>query len=101
MHFVAILSAVHRPSAARSPLVCALTWLLAALIVMASIDRLPDPPAARRDNTQFKISSSHEQPANLTADSWSLTIATLQPLLERRYNLLPLAVSRYGKTLAL
>jgi hypothetical protein len=67
-----MLSAVHRIAGHRAwaawiKAIRGLTWLLAVLVVTAAVDRLPDPPAARADYAQFKISSSHEQPLSFAA----------------------------------
>jgi hypothetical protein len=37
-----------------------------ALMVMATVDRVPDPPAAKPDLVQFAVSNPHEIPALLT-----------------------------------
>jgi hypothetical protein len=76
---VAILSAVRRVEAGRMKAVSCLTWLLALLVVMASLDRLPDPPAARPDYAQSKSSGPHEQPADAAAPCPGLVVA-LHPL---------------------
>src|SRR6185437_230182 len=55
-----MLGAVNRAAEGRKRPIWCLIWLLAALIVMATVDRIPDPPAANRDNPQFGISCVHE-----------------------------------------
>lgn len=44
-------------------------WMLIALVVMATVDRVPDPPAAKPVLVQFRISSPHELPAALGTPS--------------------------------
>lgn len=77
-----------------------LTWLLVLLVVMASVDRLPDPPATRSNYTQFKISGSHEQPARLDTPR-PLLAALVQPPLDRPISLPVAPVSRSSRTLVL
>jgi hypothetical protein len=92
--------AVHRAWAAWSQAILGLTWLLVLAVVMASVDRLPDPPAARRDYTQFKISNSHEQPASLGA-ALPLLAALIQPPLEHVTSLPSAPVSHSSRALLL
>ncbi|HLJ47361.1 MAG TPA: hypothetical protein VKU01_15195 [Bryobacteraceae bacterium] len=100
MDFVAILCIVHRAGTARIKANWWLSWLLVVFVVMASVDRLPDPPAAKPDCTQFTISPSHGQPASL-ASHWSLLFATLQSPPERRAILAVVAVSHRSRILVL
>ena len=37
-----------------------MVWVLGALVLMATIDRVPDPPAANPNGTQFSVSSMVE-----------------------------------------
>lgn len=37
-------------------------WIVTALVLVAMLDRVPDPPAANPDLVQFRISSVHEVP---------------------------------------
>ncbi|HWE48560.1 MAG TPA: hypothetical protein VG273_02150 [Bryobacteraceae bacterium] len=52
---------MHRAWSARTKAGWGLAWLLAILVLLATVDRLPDPPAASPDCTQLKISATHGQ----------------------------------------
>jgi len=81
-------------------MVWGLQWLLALLVLIASVDRLPDPPAARPDYTQFRISASHEQPVAVAAE-WPLPSATQEPIFQRGESLLPSPIRRISPTFAM
>ncbi len=99
-NFVVILSGVPRVWAVRTNAGWCLTWLLVVLVSMASLDRVPDPPAVRPDYTQIKISAPHAQLAT-PAVRCSLLVAMLQPPVERRASLTAVPVGHRGLTLVL
>lgn len=37
-----------------------LIWILTAFVVFAGVDRVPDPPSAKPDTAQFRISGPHD-----------------------------------------
>jgi hypothetical protein len=39
-----------------------LIWILIGFVVLAGVDRVPDPPSAKPDAVQFSILSPHELP---------------------------------------
>ena len=75
-------SATHRAWSAGAEAFRVLTLLLAVLVFMASVDRLPDPPAAKSNYTQYKISSSPHQAASLGAPC-ARPLALFRPAVER------------------
>jgi hypothetical protein len=81
-YFVDILSAVPRLWAVRTNGGWCLALLLAVLVAMASLDRVPDPPAVRPDHPQVKNSASFAQLATPPVHSSPL-IAMLQPAADR------------------
>lgn len=96
----ATLNPMNRARAAATLAIRGLSWLLVLLVVMASVDRLPDPPAARSNYTQFQISSSHEKPASL-ATPCPLPVALIQPSLEGFTSLPAARVSHSGRSILL
>jgi hypothetical protein len=41
--------------------ICCMVWILGCLLVLAAIDKVPDPPAANPNSTQFSDSCLHER----------------------------------------
>ena len=40
--------------------ICCLVWILTALVIATTVDRVPDPPATRPNATQFRVSGPLE-----------------------------------------
>ena len=41
------------------PWICRLAWILGAFLILATLDRVPDPPAANPNGSQMSVSAIH------------------------------------------
>jgi hypothetical protein len=69
-----------------------LKWLLALLVLIASVDRVPDPPAAGPKYSQSNISISYAPPSAPAASD--LALVTLKPVFDGGRSCHPLPVRR-------
>jgi hypothetical protein len=40
--------------------ICCMAWILGAMLLIATLDKIPDPPAAHRNNAGISASCPHE-----------------------------------------
>jgi hypothetical protein len=55
-----------------------LMWILITLLITATLDRVPDPPAASPAGAQLTVSGPHELPPTFGAPSVGLALSQMQ-----------------------